>query len=112
MTTREELRGAFNSIGDSMIGQFDPSDPEEVHAALIGAMSRHAAQARRTSRWMALAGTCDAYRDTVAALVHATNKIAAGGGHEALLEALGQANVAIDEVRHVLDTNACGTHAA
>ena len=109
MTSKEVLRGAFNSLGDSMVRQFDPSDPEEVHSALMGAMSAHASQARRISHWTALARNCDAYRDTIDALVEATNMVAADGSHDELLTALGRARAAVDQVRQVLDTNPCAT---
>ena len=112
MGNRNDLRGAFGSLSDTLLFRFDPGASEELRAQWLGTVNLHASIARRTADWIALAFECEAYDRVIAALNGATSALVISGSEIETLAALDQARAAIHQAAGLLDANPCaGEHA-
>lgn len=103
MATKAKLRGAFNSLVDTLTFRFDPMFPQDVAARWLGVMAYASAIGQRQAGWSALPPSLPDYDPVIETLRNATDALAAADTRYERLGALDEAEAALDDLNALLD---------
>jgi len=102
MTSKQQLRGSFGSLSDTLSFRFDPSFSQELAGRWLGVLLHAAAIGRQTARWNALPDRSDSFDPVIAALDDATRRLVLASSDAERLDALARADAALDSLDALL----------